>query len=117
MRAGVSDYEIELPLHPEMEPELLSKLIPDYATRGKQALRERSVTNWLDQVPLKLPVLLLYGDADTNVSVQNSIRLAAKLKQRGQVHKLVVYPEGDHGLYDHMEEVEAELVQWFKKYL
>lgn len=119
--AGVTDFAIELPLHQNMEAELLSLLIPGYKegnTRFRQqALRMRSAQSWMEQIPQSLPLLLLHGDADPNVSVQNSIQMAARLKARGQPHKLVIYPGDDHELHQHRDEAEEELVNWFKKYL
>jgi dipeptidyl aminopeptidase/acylaminoacyl peptidase len=61
--------------------------------------------------------LLLHGDKDWRVNVEQSIQLAAALKKESHPHKLVVYPGGNHGLTKHRQEVNQELITWFKKYL
>lgn len=115
--AGVSDHWGWAIHRTEMEQFVFARLIPDYASNKEQVLRDRSVIYWLDQLDKNLPVLLLHGDADDRVLVDNSIKLAAKLKARGQVHKLIVYPKADHGLNPFREQANEEIAQWFGQWL
>jgi acetyl esterase/lipase len=113
---GVTDLLAEAPRRPEME-RVFSRLIPNYAENREQALKDRSVLYWLDRLPQQLPVLLLHGDADVQVSPINATTMAQKLKERKQPHKLVLYPQGDHGLRKYRSQVDDELVEWFNRYL
>jgi dipeptidyl aminopeptidase/acylaminoacyl peptidase len=115
--AGVTDHIAEIPFRPVFDQRLYPRLIPNYATNKEQVLRDRSVLFWLDEINIKMPILLLHGDADTKVSVTNSIKLAEKLKHRGQPHKLIVYPKADHGLHPFQDQAMTEIVKWFGTHL
>lgn len=113
---GVSDLLTEVPRRPEME-RLLARLIPEYASNRERAFKERSVLYWMERLDPQLPVLLLHGDADVQVSVVNATAMAHKLKERAQPHKLVIYPNGDHALKMYREQVREELMDWFNQHL
>jgi dipeptidyl aminopeptidase/acylaminoacyl peptidase len=113
---GVSDLITELPRRPGME-RMLESYIPGFATHRDQVLKERSVIYWLDKMDPELPVLLLHGDADKNVAVENATMLAEKLREKGQPYKLVVYPGGDHGLLKYRRQANDEILAWFKLHL
>lgn len=114
--AGVSDLAAELQFRPEMEKVFRAR-IPNYSTRKDDALRERSVLHFVEHLPAKLPILLLHGSADQHVDVKNSEKLATRLQQRQQPHKLVIYPLDDHGLRQHRRQADAEIAAWLEKYL
>lgn len=114
--AGVSDLTEELKFRPAME-KVFKARIPNYQTDKAAALQERSVVHFIDQIPAKLPILLLHGSADQQVDVKNSEQLARLLQQRNQPHKLVIYPLDDHGLRQNRKQADAEIVAWLDKYL
>ena len=60
------------------------------------------------------PVLLLHGEADDRVSVDDSRAMAARLRQLDRPHKLVVYPGDDHSLRQNRRAAHAEIVAWFR---
>jgi dipeptidyl aminopeptidase/acylaminoacyl peptidase len=115
--AGVTDELTEVVARPDMEKFVFSRLIPNYAVNKEQVLKDRSVLYWLDEIDDKLPILLLHGDADDRVTVDNSIRLAEKLQERGQVHRLIVYPKTGHFFERYSESTKLETALWFKIYL
>jgi len=43
------------------------------------------------------PTLLMHGIKDTDVPVENSVMMAAALKEHGIEHKLITDPDADHG--------------------
>jgi dipeptidyl aminopeptidase/acylaminoacyl peptidase len=114
--AGVSNAVQEIGRRPEME-QLARRMIPDYAAGADAALRSRSVVHQMDRFPRDLPVLLVHGDADTRVHVSNATELAAKLAERKQPHRLVVYPGGDHDLANFREQYRSEVLHWFDSHL
>jgi len=114
--AGVSDLVAELKFRPEME-RMYHHRIPHYQTRKEEALKERSVVHFIDQIPATLPMLLLHGSADQQVDVKNSEQLAKLLQQRNQPHKLVIYPLDNHGLRKNRKQADAEIMAWLDTYL
>lgn len=54
---------------------------------------------------------------DKRVSVNHSIDLADALSKHNIPHKLVLYPDDDHGLRKNKEKANIELVNWFREYL
>ncbi len=113
---GVSDLKAEISRRPEME-QVYKAHIPGYAENRDQVLRDRSALYWLDRIDTKLPILLLHGSNDARVSVVNASGMAEKLKERGQVHKLVIIPGADHSLIKYRTQSNAELLGWFNQYL
>ena len=71
------------------------------------------------------PVLLLHGDSDDLVPVQQSIAMEAALRQAGATVKLVIVPGGEHGPdfgverkpHPQLPEVFNETVGWLDRYL
>ena len=64
-----------------------------------------------------MPILLLHGDKDKRVNVEQSKALSVQLNKRNHPNKLVVYPNGDHGLIKHRKEMTQEITSWLKRYL
>lgn len=104
-------------VRPEMEQNVFSKRIPDYATNKQQALIDRSVVYWPDQLQSKAPILILHGNKDKNVRVDNALNLAAKLQSADHPYKLIIYDDGNHGLSQQHHEVLREIADWFRKHL
>lgn len=110
--AGVSDLQQELKVRPEME-KVFAQRIPDYHNNKEQQLKARSVVHFLPQIRADLPVLILHGDADKQVSVQSAHQIAALLKARKQPHKMVIYPQGDHGFSQYRAEIKQEILKFY----
>ena len=82
--------------------------------------------NPIDQAAsLKVPVLGLYGGADTNIP-QDQIEALRAALPKGNPSKIIVYPDAPHGFHaDYRPSYRAEaatdgdkqMADWFKKYL
>ena len=61
-------------------------------------------TLWADPKPyleqLRIPALWLYGTADREVSVDQSVALLTALKAQGKDFTVVTFPGAGHGLLD-----------------
>jgi len=114
--AAATDLMAELEFRPEMES-VYKKRIPNYSTNKEDELSNRSVVNWVDKLPADLPILLLHGENDKRVSVENSKKFASLLEKEKRPHKLVVYPKDNHFLRLNAKKAEKEIIDWFKKYL
>lgn len=114
--AGVSDLLKELDFRPDME-KVYAKRIPNYQRNKTTELARRSVLNWVDKLSPQVPILLLHGEADKRVSVSNSVTLAKALESHHMPHKLILYPDDNHGLTKNKGKALHEIVSWFRQYL
>ncbi len=112
--AGNSDIEKALAWRPAME-KVYNKRVPDFKKNRQQEMEKRSVIKWLDKLP-EAPILLVHGDKDKRVNVEQSQAFAETLKADNRTHKLVVYPD-NHGLIKHRPQLINEINAWLKRYL
>lgn len=111
--AGVSDLSEDLKADPRME-KVYAARIPNYSANKIAALRERSVTNWIEELPKSVPILILHGEKDPRVSASQATTLKAMLDKSGYSSKLIIYPGDDHYLSKHKQESVKEVAEWFK---
>jgi len=111
--AGNSDIEKALAWRPKME-NVYNARVPNFAKNRTSELESRSVSKWLDKIPSSMSILLLHGDKDKRVNVEQSKSLAAQLEERKHPHKLVIYPNDNHGLIRHRKEMMQEITSWLK---
>ncbi len=67
----------------------------------------------------KTPTLIVHGDKDERVHLEQSIQLYTALKLKKVPARLVVYPREPHGLleYQHSLHFIQTVLEWFNKYL
>ena len=101
---------------PGVADRVWKRLIPDFAERTDEVLRERSAVYFADKI--NVPVLILQGGADwrSNAGSQ-ALGLASKLQALGKTYELHVYAGDDHPLSINRLERERKIVEWFKRYL
>ncbi len=102
---------------PSMEQHVYAELIPNYWENKEEELKKRSAVFWADKFPKNVPILMLHGNADWRVKPENSLKLAMEFEKHRIPYRLVMYEGGDHGIKEHREEVEEEILAWFDKYL
>ena len=73
-----------------------------------------SPINYVSNV--KTPTLILHGEEDWDVPVEQSYQFHRALKDLGVETELVVYPREPHGPveYEHVIDIGNRLVNWFK---
>lgn len=113
---GVSDLFKSIEERPKME-RVFKATIPNYDQNKEVELRKRSSIYWVDKLPKNVPILLMHGENDKRVSVEQSISLANVLSKNGYVNKLIIYPQDDHMLNKNRAKAHSELVNWFNLYL
>lgn len=116
VKSGVYDLAAQLLPRPKMAI-LFQQLIPGYSSASQQVLDQRSALYVVNRVRADLPILLLHGDADDRVEVQQALQMADVLKQQHRPHKLVVYPGGDHYLRPFAKQLDQEISAWLTRYL
>ncbi|MEK5478025.1 alpha/beta hydrolase [Paenibacillus sp. FSL R5-0407] len=72
----------------------------------------------LDRIPsIQAPILLLQGTADESLIWQTVQDFANDLEEAGKTVKLVLYPDGRHGLEDkYQDQRNQEVTQWLHTY-
>lgn len=109
---GATDLLTGLQWRPEMERVYRAR-IPGYDTNKQAALEARSALRWAEKLPADMPVLLLHGEADDRVNVEDSRAMAARLQQLDRPHKLIVYTGDSHGIEQNKRAAHIEMLNWF----
>lgn len=109
---GVADLKRDLEADPRME-EVYRARIPGYVENRSAAPESRSVVEWVDELPRDLPVLILHGELDERVQVEQARLLADALRPRHMPVKLVIYQGDDHHLSRNRRAVVDEVTEWF----
>lgn len=92
---GLADLEDSLARRPELGT-AWAPLLGGAERIAPEALRARSAVRWAHLI--EPPLLLLHGEADNRVPVEQSRRLAALLQASGSPVRLVTFPGEDHAL-------------------
>ena len=113
--AGVADLVGNALDHPDLVTTIYEQLIPDFKLRREEAMRERSVVSWPDKI--NIPLLLMHGGADAQISAVRTLTLAQKLQALGKPYELIIYANDDHGLSRNRHDRDRRVVTWFKQHL
>jgi dipeptidyl aminopeptidase/acylaminoacyl peptidase len=87
---------------------------PDYATRASEIASRRSAARWAGDITV--PVLILHGGADPQVSPRQAMRLASALDALGRTYELRIFSGGSHTLFARAAERDAVVAEWFRRY-
>lgn len=109
---GVADAEKSLEQRAELE-QVYAARVPNFTDNREEALRERSVIHWSDELP-QVPILIIHGEQDRKVSVKQAHALATQLKRFNHPHTLMVYPNMGHNMN---EEAKLDMIEWLKETL
>jgi len=93
----------------------MKKVLRELVGNDDNEYKIRSACYWPEKIDV--PVLILHGEDDWRIKVTQAQKLSKKLAAAGKVHKLVVYPKGDHGLKTHQHERDRRILEWFETYL
>lgn len=108
--AGLSDLTTIAAQHADMH-ELYARRVPHYAAQKETALAARSAIRWPEKITA--PLLMLHGDADPRIHVEDARALYEALADRGHAVRYIEYPKGDHYLMPERQAVQDAVVQWF----
>ena len=78
----------------------------------KDDMLERAPKYLMHKIPSNIPILILHGSADTNVSVSHAYSLAKKCQKYNLLYKLIIFPNGDHQLSQYIDDVAREVIEW-----
>jgi dipeptidyl aminopeptidase/acylaminoacyl peptidase len=113
--SGVTDLFGNATDHPELVTSIYEQLIPDFGSRRDAVMAERSATQWADKIDV--PLLILHGAADTQISAVRALEFAQRLQSFGKTYELVVYANDGHGLPMNKHDSDRRVIEWFRKHL
>lgn len=88
---------------------------PDFDSQGQKIVEERSAIFWANRI--NVPILLMNGAGDSQVSPIHCINLAIKLGELGKRYQLLIVDEGNHTLSQPSYRWRDEtIINWFKKF-
>ncbi len=98
----------------------LRKKLTKYVLKGdpstaKEEYIKRSALSWPEKI--NVPLLLLHGDNDKKIGVEQSRMLWERLDTLGKKSRIIVFPGGNHDLNSHLRERDKEIMDWFDSYL
>ncbi len=102
---------------PDMETAVIAELIPNYYKNKKLELDKRSAIKWANKFSKKVPILILHGNADWRVKPEQSLRMALEFEKYRIPYRLIIFEGADHGISEHEKEVDAQVINWFNRYL
>ena len=76
----------------------------DYKTRAPKYL--------IDKIPKNISFLILHGSNDTAVDVSHTYLLAKNFQKNNLLYKLIIFPDGDHGLTKYRNDVMREVISF-----
>ncbi|MFQ5632555.1 MAG: alpha/beta hydrolase family protein, partial [bacterium] len=95
--------------------EAFCKLIGGPPSECKDEYIRRSAYYWPEK--LKVPFLILHGENDWRVDVNQSKKLVQKLEKLNSPHFFEIFPGSDHNLSIHRNERNTMIFEWFDTYL
>lgn len=101
----------------EMESNVYAELIPNYTANKEAELKKRSAIHLIEKFPKDVPILMLHGNADWRVKSTNSLNLALEFEKHRIPYRLKIFEGGDHGINEHREEVDSEVINWLDRFL
>lgn len=114
---AVSDTYSNTIDRPEMETDVMAQLIPNYNENKEEELNKRSAIKWADTFSKDVPILMLHGNADWRVKPEQSLLLALEFEKYRVPYRLIIFEGGDHGIKEHNEEVNEQVINWFNRFL
>lgn len=114
---AISDQFESIKDRPKMETGVLAQLVPNYYDNKEAELTKRSAVKWADQFPKDTPILLLHGTSDWRVKPEHSLKMALEFEKHRIPYRLIMFEGGDHGITEHKDEVNQQVLNWFNKYL
>jgi acetyl esterase/lipase len=108
---GIADVADQI-AGPHQQPYAVA-WIPEQPGRMELAKRLSPITYVRKGLP---PILVLHGDADSTVPLEQSVALVKELKAAGDDAELITVRGGHHGFTPmEMEQVWPQIFQWMKK--
>lgn len=111
---GISDLDLTFRANPELRARNY-ELIKNWDYEKEAAAR--SAVKFADLLPKSTKYLLIHGNADTVVDVNQTFDLARKFNEYNLFYRMIIFEEGDHFLRNFRAEVDDARKNWFDRFL
>lgn len=78
---------------------------------------KRSPLQWADELPKKVPLLIMHGAADWRVNPLDSIEMSQSLFKHHVPHRFILFEGADHGISEYRPEYFRQSLHWFQRFL
>jgi dipeptidyl aminopeptidase/acylaminoacyl peptidase len=107
--------DLEPLLAPESPQARHAPLIwPDLEQNRAAIVERRSALRWADRIGT--PVLIMHGDADEDIPLEQSRRMDAELARLKKTHDFVVFEGQQHRIGGRGAERDAATIAWFRRF-
>jgi len=93
---------------------MIPQVWPDYGVHKEEIIRRRSARYWPEK--LSVPLLIMNGGADQQVSPKQPLQLALQLQELGKTYGLVIYAKDNHFIQANREDRDRRAIAWFEGY-
>lgn len=114
---GMADLFNMKEFHDGIEERVYAELIPNYEDSMDVELEKRSAVYWAEEISSETKILMLHGENDSHVSVEEARLLHQKLTEANHDHEYFEFEKDNHGIVKHREEVNALIEEWFLEHL
>jgi dipeptidyl aminopeptidase/acylaminoacyl peptidase len=101
----------------ELRPELIEIDSQYYNVNSSQEIDKRSSIKWVDKISKNVPILLIHGTHDTQVSPLDSLEIATAFYRQNIPFSLYMLYGDNHRITNNKELVNNETKKWFDTYL
>ena len=93
----------------------VEKAWPDFDRRRQEITERRSAIRWVEA--LRVPLLILHGGDDPQISPRQSLDLALRLQELGRPYELHVFAGEGHSLSGRADARDRQVAEWFRAHL
>jgi dipeptidyl aminopeptidase/acylaminoacyl peptidase len=83
----------------------------------KEGMRQRSVIEWVDELPKDVPIMIMHGADDWRVDPERTKDFVEKLADANIDHRFKLFEGAGHALEGFEDEVFALTEEWFEGYV
>ena len=78
---------------------------------------KRSPILWANELPKKVPLLIMHGSADWRVNPLDSIEMSQVLYEHKIPHRFILFEGADHGITEYRDEYSRQTLGWLNRFL
>lgn len=93
---------------------LAATIWPGFPANEAEIAESRSAVRWPEKIGV--PVLLMNGGADPQLSPLHAMRLATELQRLGRPYELKIFHGENHSITGRAQERDEDAIRWFRRF-